>query len=420
MGIATDIDDGKPDEYDLPPPTTAGAVAPANGVVDKTTAANGIAPEEERWARDKVGWAPRFGDGMTPAEREDTTTLLDHQTFLEGRLDESLFGDWYHNAAVIIFACLSSWVIALLGGGLGWVFIIMATCGTYYRTSLRRVRRNFRDDISRELAKTTLEQDTESLEWMNSFLVKFWPIYAPNLAESIVASVDQVLSTSTPAFLDSMRMKTFILGTKPPRMEHVRTYPKTDEDIVMMDWKFSFTPTDTMDLTARQLKNKINPKVVLEIRIGKAMISKAMDIIVEDFCFSGLMRLKIKLQLPFPFVEKIDMCFMERPEIDCKFCVSCCCSSFLVPRETYSRPILTINRRCMQASGRRHVWFRHQLYPWFGDIHQRADSRKFGPDHVQSSRFPNRNREDAKREPHRPSSWRCCNHNPWRTRSQEP
>jgi len=224
--------------------------------------------------------------------------------------------DWYHNAAVIVFACLSSWVIAVLGGGLGWVLIIIATCGTYYRTSVRRVRRNFRDDITRELAKARLETDTESLEWMNSFLDKFWPIYAPQLAKGIVQSVDQVLSTSTPAFLDSMRLETFILGTKPPRMEHVKTYPKSEDDIVLMDWKFSFTPTDTMDMTARQLKTKINPKVVLEIRIGKAMVSKAMKIIVEDFEFSGLMRVRMKLQLPFPHIDRVDICFLERPAID--------------------------------------------------------------------------------------------------------
>jgi len=235
---------------------------------------------------------------------------------LEGKLDDTFYGDWYHNAAVIVFACLSSWFIALVGGGLGWVLIIMAACGTYYRTSIRRVRRNFRDDITRELAKNRLDTDSESLEWMNSFLVKFWPIFAPNLAISVIQSVDQVLSTSTPAFLDSMRMETFTLGTKPPRMEHVKTYPRMEDDIVMMDWRFSFTPTDTMDMTARQLKNKINPKVVLEIRIGKAMVSKAMKIIVEDFAFSGLMRIKMKLQLPFPYVERVDMCFMERPEID--------------------------------------------------------------------------------------------------------
>ena len=215
-----------------------------------------------------------------------------------------------------MFACLASWVVAILGGGLAWVFIIMACCGTYYRTSIRRVRRNFRDDVYREMAKARLETDTESLEWINSFLVKFWPIYAPVLCETIIASVDQVLSTSTPAFLDSMRMKFFTLGTKPPRMDHVKTYPKAEDDTVLMDWKFSFTPNDTMDLTARQLKNKINPKIILEIRLGKGVISKGIDVIVEDFAFSGLMRVKVKLQIPFPHIEKVEICFLGRPTID--------------------------------------------------------------------------------------------------------
>lgn len=192
----------------------------------------------------------------------------------------------------------------------------MACCGTYYRTSIRRVRRNFRDDVNREMAKARLETDNESLEWINSFLVKFWPIYAPVLCQTIINSVDQVLSTSTPAFLDSLRMKTFILGSKPPRLDHVKSYPKADDDTVLMDWKFSFTPNDVMDLTARQLKNKINPKVALEIRIGKGIISKGMDVLVEDFSFSGLMRVKVKLQIPFPHIEKVEICFLGRPEID--------------------------------------------------------------------------------------------------------
>lgn len=192
----------------------------------------------------------------------------------------------------------------------------MAACATYYRTSIRRVRRNFRDDVNREMAKNRLEDDTESLEWINNFLLKFWPIYAPVLCDTIIASVDQVLSTATPAILDSLRMRFFTLGSKPPRMDHVKTYPKADDDTVLMDWKFSFTPNDTMDLTARQLKNKINPKVILEVRIGKGMISKGLDVIVEDFAFSGLMRVKLKLQIPFPHIEKVEICFLGRPEID--------------------------------------------------------------------------------------------------------
>lgn len=305
---------GSGPKYDLPPASKAGAIAaPESPTSDK---ANGHAPELDEvneWAR--VGWAPRFGMPGSE-EQEDEGSLLDHQTWLEGKLEDKFYGDWYHNTGVIIFACFSSWVVAVLGGGLGWVFCIMAICATYYRTSIRRVRRNARDDLNREMAKSRLETDTESLEWINSFLVKFWPIYAPVLCQSIVASVDQVLSTSTPSFLESLRMKEFVLGTKPPRLEHVKTYPKAQDDIVLMDWKFSFTPNDTADLTARQIKNKINPKVVLEVRVGKGVVSKGLDVIVEDMAFSGLMRLKFKLQLPFPHIERVEMSFLERPTID--------------------------------------------------------------------------------------------------------
>ncbi|KAG9248511.1 C2 domain-containing protein [Calycina marina] len=321
VAIATDIDDGQPGAYDLPSPTTAGALAAATPAKDSsgkplTNGVSGVVDEDDndRWI-ERTGWAPRFGSGEDE-DAADEPSLADHQTWVEGKLEDKFYGDWYHNTGVIIFACLASWLVATLGGGLAWVFIIMAICGTYYRTSIRRVRRNFRDDVNRELAKHRIETDVESLEWINSFMVKFWPIFQPVLAETIINSVDQVLSTSTPAFLDSLRMKTFTLGTKPPRMEHVKTYPKADDDIVLMDWKFSFTPTDHSDMTSRQIKNKVNPKVVLEIRIGKAMISKGLDVIVEDMSFSGLMRVKIKLQIPFPHVEKVEICFLERPTID--------------------------------------------------------------------------------------------------------
>ena len=93
------------------------------------------------------------------------------------------------------------------------------------------MRRNFRDDITREMSLKKLETDTESVDWMNSFLVKFWPIYQPVLAQTIINSVDQVLSASTPAFLDSLKLKTFTLGSKPPRIDHVKTYPRAADTL---------------------------------------------------------------------------------------------------------------------------------------------------------------------------------------------
>ncbi|OTB02287.1 hypothetical protein M426DRAFT_24771 [Hypoxylon sp. CI-4A] len=313
VAIATDVDDGSKAAYDLPTPSKAGAIELPKDK-DGRVITDGNTVEEEEDLAAKVGWTQQFGwpvDSVTEGE-----SLLDHSTWLEEKVPDQYFGEWYHNAGVIIFACLSSWIVAVLGGGLGWVMIIMVACSTYYRTSIRRVRRNFRDDITREMAIKKLETDHESLEWINSFLVKFWPIYQPVLAQTVINAVDQVLSSATPSFLDSLRLKTFTLGSKPPRMEHVKTYPKAEDDTIIMDWKFSFTPNDTEDMTYRQLKNKINPKVVLEIRIGKAMISKGLDVIVENMSFSGIMRVKLKLQFPFPHIEKAEICFLERPEID--------------------------------------------------------------------------------------------------------
>ncbi|KAL2155163.1 hypothetical protein VTH82DRAFT_3839 [Thermothelomyces myriococcoides] len=312
IAIATDIDGGSTADVDLPSPSKAGAIEAVKDESGKLVADGQALEEEYDW--NKTGWAPRFGWPEDPEEEGED--MLDHSTWVESQLSEKFFGDWYHNAAVIVFACLSSWLVAVLGGGLAWVFIIMAICSTYYRTSIRRVRRNFRDDLTRELSLKRLETDTESVEWINSFLVKFWPIYQPVLAQTVINTVDQVLSNATPAFLDSLKLKTFTLGSKPPRMEHVKTYPKVEDDIVVMDWMFSFNPNDMADMTARQIKNKINPKVILEIRVGKAMVSKGLDVIVEDMAFSGLMRLKIKLQIPFPHIEKVEMSFIGRPTID--------------------------------------------------------------------------------------------------------
>ncbi|OLL23513.1 hypothetical protein NEOLI_001252 [Neolecta irregularis DAH-3] len=236
--------------------------------------------------------------------------------FLQSFLDDSWFGQAWQHAGVVFFVGFCSWIIGRLNGGIAWILIILATAATYYQTSIKALRRNVRDDISRELIKQKLETDNESAEWMNTFLIKFWAIYEPVLSATIIASVDQVLATSTPAFLDSLRLSTFTLGTKPPRIEHVKTYPKSDDEIVLMDWRFSFTPNDLSDLTGKQLKNKVNPKVVLSVRVGKGLISGGMPVLVEDMAFSGLMRIKLRLMYAFPHIQLVDLSFLERPSFE--------------------------------------------------------------------------------------------------------
>jgi Ca2+-dependent lipid-binding protein len=180
---------------------------------------------------------------------------------------------------------------------------------------MSRFRRAARDDIQRELVKTRMDSEHESAEWVNNFLHRFWLIYEPILSASIQASVNQILSGSVPAFLDSISLTGFTLGTKAPRIDQVRTFPRTEDDVVLMDWGLSFTPKDTSDMTEKEKAHIVNPKITLSVRVGKGLAAAALPILVEDVSFSGLMRIRMKLMSTFPHIQIVDICFLHPPEI---------------------------------------------------------------------------------------------------------
>lgn len=83
-----------------------------------------------------------------------------------------------------------------------------------------------------------------------------------------------------------------------------------------MDWTFSFTPNDILDMTAREAQNKVNPKIVLTIRVGKGMLGAGMPVLLEDIAFSGTMRIKLKLFNEMPHVKTAELSFLNKPHFD--------------------------------------------------------------------------------------------------------
>ncbi|KAJ9475360.1 Tricalbin-3 [Pseudozyma hubeiensis] len=264
-----------------------------------------------------AGWAAAsLAARGLPLDRAVNTDEEAQRDFITTFIGESYLGYFWWNASVIILAVLCTYFATRLGGGLASISIIGAFCSTYYNTSMRRTRQRARDDITRELAKKKMVSEHESADWINHFLSRFWLIYEPVLSATIIGVVDQVLVQNCPSFLDSIRMTTFTLGTKAPRIDSVRTFPNTEEDVVMMDWKFSFTPSDVLDLTVKQASQKVNPKIVLTVRIGKGFVGAGLPILLEDINFVGHIRLRMKLMSNFPHVQLVDISFMEPPKID--------------------------------------------------------------------------------------------------------
>lgn len=86
--IATDVDDGTGPDEDLPEASAAGVLdvakdADGNKVADADPEAG-----EPPFAR--TGWAPKFGAVGEKVEEEES--LLDHATWVEGKLPDTLYG----------------------------------------------------------------------------------------------------------------------------------------------------------------------------------------------------------------------------------------------------------------------------------------------------------------------------------------
>jgi Ca2+-dependent lipid-binding protein len=188
---------------------------------------------------------------------------------------------------------------------------------THYKMGVNRFEREARDDILRELTKGQLgEANPEPVEWINRFLSRFWRIYEPILSATITSSVDQILTASCPTFLDSLRLTEFSLGNKAPRIDKIWTMVQEEGDVVQWEWSISFSPHDTLDMTEREIKKKLNPKIVLLIRLGKGLATASLPILVEDISLTGKIRIRLKMSDQSPYVQMVDFCFLEPPVID--------------------------------------------------------------------------------------------------------
>ncbi|SCW02044.1 LAFE_0E12926g1_1 [Lachancea fermentati] len=262
-----------------------------------------------------VGWKQIGG-----WEEKDTLTaddeLLDvsNETFLDNLIPDKFYGDWYHAVAVFFLGGFLSFLVGKLGFSLGPVFFIVVATSILYRTSIKKYRASIRDFVQREFTVQKVEDDYESMEWLNSFLDKYWPILEPEVSQMIVQQVNQILATnpSIPAFIKALWIDQFTLGIKPPRIDLVKTFQNTDTDVVVMDWGVSFTPHDLSDMNSKELKNFVNQRAVVKAK----MFGLPITVALSEIAFKALARLRFKLMTPFPHIETVNVQLLDVPDID--------------------------------------------------------------------------------------------------------
>ncbi|CAR26642.1 hypothetical protein ZYGR_0H04600 [Zygosaccharomyces rouxii] len=230
---------------------------------------------------------------------------------------ENLVNDWYNNAAVLVGTCFISWSFAYLRFSWWSLLFVLGCMGAVFASEYRRFNRNVRDDLTRITVEETLSQRKESVLWMNSFLSKFWVLYMPILSQQVKDIVNPALAGVAPGYgIDALSLDEFTLGSKAPSVRSISSNTKAGADVSEMVFEFAFTPSDVSEMTPKEAKNKIHPKIVLAISLGKSVVSKKMKVIVEDINVSGRMRAKIKFGDTFPNIGMVSVQMLEPPVIE--------------------------------------------------------------------------------------------------------
>ncbi|EJS41935.1 tcb2p [Saccharomyces arboricola H-6] len=283
--------------------------------VESEVKVNGTSIAREKQEASYVGWKQVGGwEEKDQLTHQDLLVDFNKDTFLGNLLPDKLYGDWYHNVAILAIGALCSFVLGYFRFSFASVFIVMTATGFLYRTSSKKYRGSLRDLAQKEQTVEKISDDYESVEWLNTFLDKFWPVIEPSVSQQVVDGTNTALSQNEaiPKFIKAIWLDQFTLGVKPPRVDAMKTFQNTKSDVVVTDLCLSFTPHDMSDLDAKQCRNYVNSNVVLKAK----MFGVDIPFSVSDISFQVFARFRFQLMTTLPLVETINIQLLEVPEID--------------------------------------------------------------------------------------------------------
>ncbi len=91
--------------------------------------------------------------------------------------------------------------------------------------------------------------DVERVQWLNAVLQKLWPRISVSTKKVIMENLQPVLDSSRPAFLTSLHISKFDLGTLAPRIAGIRNI-QTEESIVRLDIELVWSGNPEVNITS--------------------------------------------------------------------------------------------------------------------------------------------------------------------------
>ena len=223
---------------------------------------------------------------------------------------------WEHvaSSALITTTMFLTWLATWLGLGFGFLILILWYLSFLYAINTQRLRKKIKTMTRKEHLLQFVNSDEESMEWFNQLLYRYWQALEPSLSAQLKESISTILDGLKVSGLDEIRLTKFTLGSQPPRIESVKTFPSTDDEVIVYDFDIVFAPFDEDEVSKKemQMKELRNLEIVLQIKI--AMVP--LPVSLKEIMIEGKLRVQMTFMATFPHIKVIDLGFVSSPTID--------------------------------------------------------------------------------------------------------
>eukprot|EP00854_Cymbomonas_tetramitiformis_P008734 gene8734-10355_t len=208
-------------------------------------------------------------------------------------------------AAVLKAADVVSTASSKMGWPLAVHFAVILTFGTLmssFRKYTAKVKRKLAIELwSALLTRTTSKDDSESARWWNRLIGAMWVGWiAPWLNRLLLNILERVLRRVRPAFLETLELTKFDLGTRAPQFSAIRVFQSGDND---EETKVEFD----VDLSTTDLS------IILSTKLGNNKLGLPVKVYASDLLVKGRLRLGFQFLDHAPYVKSLRIAFTSVP-----------------------------------------------------------------------------------------------------------
>ncbi|KAI9029290.1 hypothetical protein DFJ74DRAFT_479625 [Hyaloraphidium curvatum] len=339
-----------------PAPSTPAPAAPAGVVPQAKPAvpqAKPAAPPAAKPADTAVARSDTAASGKDDAPKEEAgpakveTSLLDKfiadETWEKNEILKWM-GPWLQQVerGIMLFGSGAfAWLLGRTGWSFAWVmFVFLATVPAWDR-SLKVAFQRMKALARYEVLHSRLETDWESMDWFNYFFQKFWYQLEPDISKTAIQAVNTQLEAFKPSFISSLVLSEFTLGSQPPVIKAVKSFPRVSgDDRAQVMFHVEWTPLTQEDLIAERVrqerirsaiktqaeqdgggfsKDMQNSKIVLMAYVGAGAAKVGVPVELKNVALEGQFIVRFKFGPQVPYIQTVNAWFPDEygpPAID--------------------------------------------------------------------------------------------------------